>query len=45
VVDLFLQFSIFRSGWRRRRWLVLLTGTLLGGVLAHLVAQGMFGSE
>jgi hypothetical protein len=45
VIDLFVQLSAFQSGWRRRRWLLLLAGTLLGGVLAYFVAQGMFGSE
>src|SRR5262245_13837909 len=45
VVDLFVQISIFRIGWRRRRWLLLLTGTLLGGVLAYFVAQAIFASE
>ena len=41
VVDIFVQSSVYRTSWRRRRWLLLLLGTLLGAVLSYVVSQGM----
>jgi hypothetical protein len=34
VVDVPVQFSAFRGGWRRRRWLLWLLGTLFAMALA-----------
>jgi len=34
LVDVPVQLSAFRAGWRRRRWLLWLVGTLFGMALA-----------
>lgn len=44
-VDLFVQRSGLRDAWRRRRWILLLVGTLFAGTLAQFVARGMVGAS
>ena len=43
IPDLALQFSSFRAGWQRSRWLLLTLGILFASALAYFFAAGMFG--
>lgn len=42
AVDLFIQYSELREVWRRRRWILLVTGTAFAAVITHFVTMGMF---
>jgi hypothetical protein len=42
LLDVVLQYSSFRDGWRRRRWTVLVIGTLFACAIALLVATLLF---
>ena len=43
LVDVAVQSSAFRDTWLRRRWLLLMLGSLFAAVLAQFVARGLFG--
>jgi hypothetical protein len=43
-VDLFVQLSRFRGAWRRYRWILFLTGTLIASLLAFLASLSVFSS-
>jgi hypothetical protein len=34
IPDVFVQFSDFRDGWRKKRWMLFAAGTLLASALA-----------
>jgi len=42
--DIIIQFSSFRESWRKRRWLLLLVGTLFAGAIAYFMSLGIFDS-
>jgi hypothetical protein len=42
VVDWFVQQSDFRDLWRRSRWMLLVTGTTVGAIIAHFFSLSMF---
>ena len=41
VADVFIQLSSVRGPWLRRRWALLLIGTLFAAALTHLVSLGL----
>lgn len=41
-VDLFVQYSAFRSLWQRLRWVLFLIGTLFAAALAAAVLSNLF---
>jgi hypothetical protein len=41
-LDVVLQYWSFRHGWRRRRWYLLVIGTLFACAIAFLVATSLF---
>ena len=43
VVDVAVQFSAFRDAWLRRRWLLLVVGSLFAATLAQFFARALFG--
>jgi uncharacterized membrane protein YkvI len=45
VVDVVVQFSDFRTPWRRHRWLLLTLGCLFAAVLAQFAARALFGLQ
>jgi len=42
VVDVVVQLSAFRGRWRRFRWVLLVIGILVGGVLADSMARALW---
>ena len=40
--DVFAQTSGFRDSWRKRRWLLLLIGTTVAGILTRFCAMTFF---
>jgi hypothetical protein len=41
AVDMFAQFSDLRETWLKRRWIVLLTGSLFAAAITHFIILGM----
>ena len=41
VADVFIQLSSVRGPWLRRRWALLLIGTLFAAALTHLISLGL----
>ena len=41
LVDLFAQYSAYRSTWLRHRWILLAIGTFLALILAHFISMGL----
>lgn len=44
AVDIFAQFTTFRSIWPRLRWLVLIVGTIFAATITRFFAMGIFAS-
>ena len=42
VVDIPMQYSSVRREWLKRRWYVLVTGTLFASAITYLMAYGLF---
>jgi hypothetical protein len=42
LVDVILQLSSLRQAWRKRRWYLLVIGTLFACAITYLVAVGLF---
>lgn len=42
IVDFFMQLSAFQGVWRKRRWMLLATGVILGAVLAAVASHDIF---
>jgi hypothetical protein len=42
IVDIFAQFSGFRTAWLRWRWLLLTLGVIFAGVITRFFAIGFF---
>ena len=42
AVDLFVQYSVLRAAWARRRWVVLAVGIIFAAVIAHFFSMGLF---
>jgi hypothetical protein len=43
AADLLVQFSAMRRTWLRRRWILLLIGTLFAATIAQFIVRGLFG--
>ena len=41
AVDLFVQYSVLRAAWARRRWLVLAVGITFAAVIAHFISLNL----
>jgi hypothetical protein len=42
VVDVVVQYSGFRTTWKRYRWILFAIGVVFAGILTRFIATGMF---
>ena len=45
LADLFAQLSGFQPGWRKYRWILLVTGILFAGAITRFFAMALFASS
>jgi hypothetical protein len=43
--DLFVQFSGFKQGWQRWRWLLFVIGTIFAAAITRFFALGFFSAS
>ena len=45
LADVFAQLSGFQAGWRKYRWILLVSGILFAGAITRFFAMGLFSAS